>query len=132
MMEARDPEVTQAPPYAYVNSCAGPCYPQHEGRTLTSWYTSSPSWTLFAITDWMLGVRATHEGLVIDPCLPADWEKATLRRRWRGAEYEVVMAKPKGLVGGALEVVVDGERLAGNVVPPHGDGRLHRVEVRMG
>lgn len=131
MMEAQDPEVTQAPPYAYVNSYAGPCSPEHEGRTLTSWYTSSPSWTLFAITDWMLGVRATHEGLEIDPCLPADWEKATLRRRWRGAEYEVVIAKPKGVVEGALEVVVDGERLAGNVVPPHGDGRLHRVEVRM-
>ena len=129
MMERHDPEVTHAPPYAYVNSYAGPCYPAHEGRTLTSWYTSSSSWTLFAITDWLLGVRATHGGLLMDPCLPADWERAALRRAWRGAEYEVVITKPKGIVSGAVSVVVDGEEQASALVRPHGDGHRHRVEV---
>ncbi|UCC67717.1 MAG: hypothetical protein JSV79_11450, partial [Armatimonadota bacterium] len=129
MMERHDPEVTHAPPYAYVNSYAGPCYPAHEGRTLTSWYTSSSSWTLLAITDWLLGVRATHGGLLMDPCLPADWERAALRRAWRGAEYEVVITKPKGIVSGEVSVVVDGEEQASALVRPHGDGHRHRVEV---
>ncbi len=131
MMEAHDPEVTQAAPYAYVNSYVGPCYPAHEGRTLTNWYTSSASWTLFAITDWMLGVRAEHDGLRIDPCLPGDWERASLRRAWRGAEYEVHITKPKGLVTGRVSVVVDGEPVEGNLIPAFSDGRRHRVEVKI-
>lgn len=131
MMEAQDPAVTQAAPYAYVNSYVGPCYPAHEGRTLTNWYTSSASWTLFAITDWMLGVRPTHRGLLIDPCLPSEWERAFLSRRWRGAEYRVHITKPRGPIAGGVTIQVDGRPLAGNLVPAFGDGRVHQVEVKM-
>lgn len=131
MMERHDPEVTHAAPYAYVNSYVGPCYPAHEGRTLANWYTSSASWTFLAITDWLLGVRPTYDGLLIDPCLPSEWERASLRRAWRGAEYEVTIAKPRGVVEGEVSVVVDGEQQAGALVRPHGDGRLHRVAVEI-
>lgn len=129
MMEEQNPDVTQAAPYAYVNSYVGPCQPAHEGRTLTNWYTSSASWTLYAITDWMLGVRPTYEGLLVDPCLPAEWERAALRRTWRGAEYQVTIARPKGVVAGRVVVTVDGQRHAGQLVPPHGDGKRHEVSV---
>jgi cellobiose phosphorylase len=131
MMEAHDPEVTQGAPYAYVNSYVGPCYPAHEGRTLTNWFTSSSSWTLLTVTDWLLGVRPTYEGLLIDPCLPEEWEHAILRRAWRGAEYEVEIRKPKGLTKGETSVTVDGERQAGALVPSHGDGKKHRVAVEI-
>jgi len=131
MLEAHDPDITQAAPYAYVNSYVGPCLPSHQGRTLANWYTSSASWTLLAITDWLLGVRPTYQGLLIDPCLPAAWERAALRRVWRGAEYEVVIAKPKGVVAGQISVSVDGEEQAGALVRPHGDGRRHRVDVQI-
>jgi len=131
MMEQHDPELTQAAPYAYVNSYVGPCHPAHEGRTLANWYTSSASWTLLAITDWLLGVRPTFGGLLIDPCLPADWERAALRRAWRGAEYEVVIAKPRGVVSGEVKVTVDGEEQPQALVRPHSDGRRHRVDVQI-
>ena len=131
MMEAHDAQVTQAAPYAYVNSYVGPCYPRHEGRTFASWFTSSSSWTLLAITDWLLGVRPTYDGLLIAPCLPAAWERAALRRTWRGAEYEVEITKPEGLARGAVSVMVDDEKLPGPLVPPHSDGRRHRVTVEI-
>jgi cellobiose phosphorylase len=133
MLEAHDPEVTQAAPYAYVNSYVGPCYPAHEGRTLANWYTSSCSWTLLTITDWLLGVRPTYDGLLIDPCLPSDWERASLRREWRGASYEITIEKPKGVQGGrSARLTVDGKEQEGNLVPPLGDDRLHRVTVEIG
>ncbi len=133
MMEEQDPAVTQAAPYSYVNSYVGPCHPAHAGRSLTNWYTSSASWTLLAITDWLLGVRPAYEGLVIDPCLPSEWEHAALRRGWRGAQYEVRIAKPKGVVGRAVSVKVDGEGHAPRTpIPPHADGRLHLIEVDVG
>jgi len=132
MMEAQDPAVTQAAPYAYVNSYVGPCYPAHAGRSLTNWYTSSASWTLLAITDWLLGVRPEYQGLTIDPCLPTDWDGASLRRKWRGAEYQVRITKPKGIVGRVVSLRVDGEeRAPGDSVAPHGDGQRHVVEVEI-
>jgi cellobiose phosphorylase len=130
MMQEQDPAVTQAAPYSYVNSYVGPCYPEHAGRSLTNWYTSSSSWTFFAITDWLLGVRPEYEGLLIDPCLPSDWDGAVLRRAWRGAEYEVQITKPKGIVGRAVSIRVDGGEHAPDApIPPHSDGRSHVVEV---
>ncbi|MFB3883408.1 MAG: GH36-type glycosyl hydrolase domain-containing protein [Armatimonadota bacterium] len=131
MMERHDPEVTQAAPYAYANSYVGPAYPAHAGRTITNWYTSSPSWTLFIVTDWLLGVRPTYEGLLIDPCLPSDWESASLRREWRDATYEVTITKPKGLVTGMAQVTVDGARQPANLVPAFADGKVHQVLVRL-
>ncbi len=131
MMEQHDPEVTHAAPYAYVNSYVGPCCPGHEGRTLANWYTSSASWTLLSITDRLLGVRPTYEGLLIDPCLPAEWERASLRRAWRGAEYEVVITKPKGLTEGPVTLAIDGSAQPGNLVPPHEDGNLHQVSAEI-
>jgi len=130
MMEAQDPEVTQAAPYSYVNSYVGPCYPGHAGRTLTNWYTSSASWTLLAITDWMLGVRPAYGGLIIDPCLPAEWERACLRREWRGARYELVISKPKGLVSGRVSVTLEGAPLPTALVPPQAPGH-HQVRVAL-
>ena len=133
MMGAQDPTVTYAAPYSYVNSYVGPCHPEHAGRSLTNWYTSSSSWTLFAITDWLLGVRPEYEGLVIDPCLPSDWERARLRRTWRGAEYEVRIAKPKGVVGRVVSIEVDGAaQMPGAPIPPHSDGQTHVIEVEIG
>jgi len=114
-----------------VNSYVGPCYPAHEGRTLANWYTSSCSWTLLTITDWLVGVRPTYDGLLIDPCLPSDWERASLRREWRGASYEISISRPRGLVGGRLRVQVDGDDLPSNLVPAYADGRLHIVTAHM-
>ncbi len=131
LLERHDPKVTYAAPYAFVNSYVGPCYPAHEGRTLTSWYTSSGTWTFFAITDWMLGVRPTYEGLVIDPCLPSAWEEASLTREWRGATYEVRIRKPKGVTKGKVSLVVDGEAIEGNRVPVYEEGGRHVVEVKI-
>jgi len=33
---------------------------------------------------------------------------------------------------GVKEIKLDGQRLAGNIIPPHGDGQIHRVQVLMG
>jgi cellobiose phosphorylase len=131
MMEQQDPRVTLAAPYSYVNSYVGLCYPAHAGRSLANWYTSSASWTLVAITDWLLGVRPTYDGLLIAPCLPRDWERASLRRNWRGATYNITITKPRGLPGRTVALTVDGEELGSNLIPHHADGRTHSVTAEL-
>ncbi len=132
LMEGHDPAVTHAAPYAFVNSYVGPSYPSHEGRTTTNWYTSSCNWTFLIMTDYLLGVRAEYDGLRLDPVLPTAWEGARLRRNWRGADYDIVIRKPAGVVGRVKSVTVDGKPRGGQLLPVFADGALHGVEVELG
>jgi len=46
-----------------------------------------------AISQWILGIRAEHDGLRIDPSLPADWGEFKVTRRFRGATYRITVRK---------------------------------------
>ncbi|MCF8268307.1 MAG: hypothetical protein K9I69_09475, partial [Ignavibacteriales bacterium] len=51
-----------------------------------TWYTGSASWFQKIIVDYILGVRASGSGLLIDPVIPADWESYSVKRKYRGCE----------------------------------------------
>ena len=85
-----------------------------------------------AITEWLLGARRDFEGLRIDSCIPSNWKKFFIRRPFRGAIYEIQVRNPRGVQKGIKEIYVDGRRIAGNLIKPHNDGRIHRVRVVMG
>jgi cellobiose phosphorylase len=50
--------------------------------------------------------------------IPASWPGFTVTRRFRGATYRISVRKPVGLTGRVVELLVDGVRVNGNVVPP--------------
>ena len=50
------------------------------GEAKNSWLTGTAAWNYVAITQWILGIRPEHDGLRIDPCLPAAWNGFTARR----------------------------------------------------
>jgi cellobiose phosphorylase len=79
----------------------------------------------------MLGVDADYEGLRIKPCIPSSWKECSLVRRWRGADYHVVIRNPSGLQGGGIDLVIDGRKMKGNLVPAFADGNLHEVCVTL-
>ncbi len=108
-------------PYVYAQMIAGRDAPTH-GEAKNSWLTGAAAWNLVAITQWILGIRPEHDGLRIDPCLPAAWEGFTAEREFRGTTYRIRVGKQRGVVGRVLSLVVDGEHLAGNVVPVHPAG----------
>ena len=116
-------EVHRCEPYVYAQMIAGRDAPAH-GEAKNSWLTGTAAWNLVAVTQWILGIRAEHDGLRIDPCLAADWEGFTAVRRFRGATYRIeVVAGPEAAL------VVDGEPLEGNLVPVQPEGAV--VEVRV-
>jgi len=55
-----------------------------------------------------------------------------LRRPFRGAIYEISIKNPNGVEYGVKEITVDGKKLSGNLIKPHKDGKVHKVEVLMG
>jgi len=101
-------------PYIYAQMIAGPGA-QHEGEAKNSWLTGTASWNYVAITQFMLGVKATYDGLRVKPADNLPLKQFSITRKCRGAEYliEVRCAENDERPG----VVVDGEPLCGDVVP---------------
>jgi cellobiose phosphorylase len=125
----KDPERYWAEPYVLPGNVDGPDSPYH-GRAGWTWYTGSAAWLPRVISEWVLGVRPTWEGLRFDPCLPAGWTRAAMKRPWRGATLHIEIERVAGMVPGEVEVTVDGEPLAGGVL---GEGRAGaKVRVRCG
>jgi cellobiose phosphorylase len=109
-----------------------PAIPRKFGATHRSWMTSAPSWFLKAVGEGMFGVRATYQGIAFDPCLPRKWKRAFIRRRIRGAIYEVEIRNPDLAGRGVREVRLDGRPVRGNLVPFQPAGGTYRVEVVLG
>ena len=52
-----------------------------------SWLTGTASWMYIAVTQYLLGIRPTLKGLIVDPCVPADWKQFRITRIFRGTKY---------------------------------------------
>jgi cellobiose phosphorylase len=111
-------------PYVYAQMIAGRDAPSH-GEAKNSWLTGTAAWNYVAITQWILGIRPTLEGLSISPVIPADWQGFTARRVFRGVTYHITV-KRAGL-GNAVEMTVDGQPVGGDRVPlpPPGVEEVH-------
>ena len=110
-------DVHRCEPYVYAQMIAGRDAPTH-GEAKNSWLTGTAAWNYVAITQWILGIRPEHDGLRIDPCVPAAWNGFTARRRFRGATYEITVRRSETSQSGRVtRLVVDGVELEGNVVP---------------
>jgi len=124
-------DVYECEPYAYAQNILGDEHPQF-GLGRNSWLSGTASWVYQAATQYILGVRATYRGLLIDPCIPAEWEGFRMIRRYRGARYDIRVSNPNRVMKGVMSVEVDGQPLEGVVVPIFEDGAVHRVDVLMG
>jgi len=119
-------------PYVWAEYIIGPGSTYRFGEGAFTWNTGTSSWMFIAATEWILGVRRDFGGLFIDPCLPHKWKECWIRRPFRGAIYEVTIKNPKGVQSGVKKITVDGREQKSNVIRPHGDGKVHNVEVVMG
>jgi len=124
-------EVHECEPYVYAQMIAGRDASDH-GKARNSWLTGTASWAYVAMTQWILGVRPTFDGLVVDPCIPADLKTFSVVRSFRDARYEIHVSNPDGVCRGIRSIHVDGTPLTGDRLPMFGDGETHVVDVRMG
>ncbi|MBN1262984.1 MAG: glycosyl transferase family 36 [Candidatus Pacebacteria bacterium] len=126
----KQPEIYQAEPYVYAEFVYGPESALF-GEGSFTWTTGSASWFFRACLDWVLGVRPTLDGLLIDPSIPSGWEKFKVSRNFRGAIYEIQFFNPEKVSHGVKEIEVDKKKIRGFILPDFGRGR-HRVKVTMG
>lgn len=118
-------------PYVYNQMTAGrDALTPGEGKN--SWLTGTAAWCFVAISQYILGVRPSAKGLIVDPCIPPSWKGYTVQRVFRGATYHIEVVNPDGVSKGVKEITVDGKPVAGNVVPIQSPGADVSVTVRMG
>ena len=118
-------------PYVYCQMVAG-CDAPTFGEGKNSWLTGTAAWTFMNVSQYILGIRPTLEGLAIDPCLPASIKGFTCERLYRGTRYRITVEKPGGVSKGIRSVVVDGKTITGNVIPLDAARTERNVTVVMG
>jgi cellobiose phosphorylase len=106
-------EVHRTEPYVYSQMVAGKDAIRH-GEAKNSWLTGTAAWNFVAVSQYLLGVRPEHDGLLVAPCLPAEIPEFEVTRKCRGVTF-VIRVKNSGR-GGAAKVVVDGKPVTGNLV----------------
>lgn len=107
-------QIHRSEPYVYAQMIAGRDAATH-GEAKNSWLSGTAAWNYVAITHWILGVRPTYSGLQIAPVVPADWPGFTAVRHFRGVAYTITVTRQGP--GNTVSLVVDGQAVAGNVVP---------------
>jgi cellobiose phosphorylase len=122
-------ELHRCEPYVYAQMIAGRDAPTH-GEAKNSWLTGTAAWNYYAVTQWILGIRPTFEGLEIRPVVPKGWRGFKATRLFRGVTYNIAVRREGE--GNQVALKVDGEPWQGTVVPPPVEGRREvRVEVTL-
>ena len=116
-------------PYVYAQTIAGRDAPSF-GEAKNSWLTGTAAWNYVAITQWILGIRPAFDGLIVDPVIPADWEGFEAVRAFRGATYRITVRRQNGSANSAHKMTVDGQEVAGKIVPLF-EGGEHQVLVTL-
>jgi cellobiose phosphorylase len=124
-------ETYECEPYVYPQNILADEHPQF-GLARNSWLSGTATWMYQAATQYILGVRPTYTGLLVDPCIPAGWDGFNFWREFRGGRYEIEIKNPQHVSRGVKSISVDGSPIEGNVLPVFANRRLHHVEVTMG
>jgi len=120
-------EVHRCEPYVYAQMIAGRDAPTH-GEAKNSWLTGTAAWNYVAITQWILGVRPTYNGLQIAPIIPSDWLGFKATRVFRGVTYRIFVERAGK--GNTVSLAVDGKSIEGNIIPLPSAGQ-REVEVKV-
>ena len=124
-------EIHRTEPYVYSQMVAGKDAPTF-GEAKNSWLTGTAAWTFFNVSQYILGIQPTLDGLKVDPCIPHTLGSFTVTRRFRGAVYHITVDNAAAVQHGVKVVTVDGRAIAGNVLPLAPAGTEVAVRVTMG
>lgn len=119
-------------PYVYAQFITGIDHPYYFGRARNSWLTGTAAWSFVAVSQYILGVRPDYDGLVVDPCIPAEWDGFEVTRVCRGKTFRIKVKNPHRSGYGVKELKVNGRVLPGNMIPYTEAAEENEVEVTLG
>ena len=93
------------------------------GRSSMHYGTGTSAWMLIIVIEGLLGIKATVNGLMVNPCLPKSWNNASCTRVFRKSTYEFIFTRK-----GNNNIIVNNGLLKGNILP-YEEGQNYLVEV---
>ena len=127
-MWIKDQALHKVEPYVNCQMVAGKDAAK-PGEGKNSWLTGTAAWMWYTVSQFLLGVKPTYDGIMVDPCLPADIKEYSVKRVLRGVEYDITVKNLSGAQKGVKSMTVDGVAVEGNIVKAT-PGK-HIVEVIM-
>jgi len=112
-------EIHRCEPYVYAQMVAG-APAVKPGEAKNSWLTGTAAWNYVAITQHILGIRPTLDGLEVSPVMPGDWKGFSARREYRGVVYHIEVER-RG-EGNRSRLFVDGKEQEASVIPLPAEG----------
>ena len=110
-----DQQLHKVEPYVYCQMVAGKDAAK-PGEGKNSWLTGTAAWNWITITQYILGIKPTYDGIEIDPCIPSTLKEYTVHRELRDATFDITIQNPDGKQRGVTSVLVDGQPIEGNIV----------------
>ena len=124
-------EIHRTEPYVYSQMIAGADAPRH-GEAKNSWLTGTAAWTFVNVSQHIVGVYPTHNGLQINPCVPKGFGDFTITRKYRNTTYNITVTNPKDVEKGVKEMLVNGVAISGNIIPYDESQKEADVVIVMG
>ena len=124
-------EIHRTEPYVYSQMVAGRDAKYH-GEAKNIWLTGTAAWTFVNISQYILGVYPTHNGLSVNPCIPDDFGDFSLTRSYRDVVYHITVKNPNNVQKGVASMTVDGVAVDGCIIPFDSSKKEVNVEVIMG
>ncbi len=118
-------------PYVYAQMVAGKDA-FRPGEAKNSWLTGTASWNFYAVSQYILGLQPQYDGLLINPCIPREWDGFSVTRKFRGATFRIQVINKNHVCKGVARVTLDGKEHGSNLIPVYEAGTSHSVVVEMG
>jgi cellobionic acid phosphorylase len=103
--------------------------PRTAGRSSQLFSTGTVQWVYRCLIDGLFGLKGSKEGLQINPQLPEDWQEASVKRAFRGAEFNISFKRESGIK--ATEVYVDGDLIENDTIRNVRPEKVYDVLVKI-
>lgn len=111
-------EIRETEPYVYCQSTHSR-YSSRYGASRLPWLTGAASWSYYAATHYILGIRPEYDGVTIDPCIPEKWGKFSVKRRFRRRILNIEVNNKQHRQKGVDKILVNGSEVKGSFIPFH-------------
>ena len=104
------------------------------GWGCVSQVAGTAAWMDVVATQYLLGIRPTLKGLLIDPSIPSDWDGYTVERLYRGHKLTIRVENPDHVQHDVKELTVSGMPLdvsAGAYITEKALADLSDVQVKV-
>lgn len=104
-------------------------FPNAAGRSSHLFNTGTVSWYYRCLIDGLFGIKGNRQGISIKPQLPSEWQKASVKRNFRGAELNIDIKKDTAVK--MVEVYVNGLYIEDGIIRDLQSGEKYKVVVKI-